>query len=460
MIQLVQASTYFQLATLAAMVDSGLLPPADRRVLVLAGGSQVPEITLPLRESPGFELLAARFDDVVDLAELLWPRRCQQFNPRNEELPLFESLLRHRWGLGDGPVGLVLESIQVNPARALARIFFDAPIAVHSDGLMSYGPTRSTLPLHMLQRLQMAIHIDLVPGLEPLLLLEAPVERRALHLEQLAAIFAELALSLPPGQLEVPAGAALVLGQYLGSLGILDTARELELHTGMLLAARDAGAETVVFKPHPSAGPTAARLLHAKAHDLGLDFRILETPLLAETVIELARPRVVISCFSTALLSARYMLGVPVLAVGTTELLQDLSPYQNSNRIPLSIVDALLVSGLEPPALALAEAGAGDDELGGLLRAVAYCMQHENLPGLRAGAAEFLERHYPRYSAHFKRKRLAALDLPPRWAHPPQRTREQTHWARRIRSRAVAAGAGSLSRLARTLEEASRRVSG
>lgn len=456
MIQLVQASTYFQLASLAAMVDAGLLPPADRRMLVLAGGSQMPEITVPLRESPGFELLASRFDDVVDLAELLWPRRCQQFNPRSEDLPLLETLLRHRWGLGQEPVSLVLESIQVNPARALARIFFDAPLAVHSDGLMSYGPTRSRLPLHMLQRLHLGIHIDLVPGLEPLLLLEAPIERRALRLEELATVFAELARSLPSRELDVPAGAALVLGQYLGSLGILDTAKELELHTDMLLAARAAGAESVVFKPHPSAGPTAARLLRNKAHAMGLEFRILETPLLAETVITLTKPLVVISCFSTALLSAKYMLGVPALAVGTGTLLQELSPYQNSNRIPLSIVDALLVTGLEPPARATGET----DELSGLLRAVAYCMQHENLPGLRTGAAEFLSRNYSRYSAHFKRKRLAALDLPPRWAHPPLRQEAARHWVRRIQRRAMAVGSSSLSRLARTLEEASRRVSG
>ncbi|WP_411732216.1 polysialyltransferase family glycosyltransferase [Paeniglutamicibacter sp.] len=453
MIQLIQASAYFQVVSLAAMVDAGLLPEAERRVLVLANGSQMPEITTPLRENPGFAALAARFDDVVDLGELLWPRRPGQFNPRNEELPLFEKLLRHRWDLGQDPVSLVLESIQVNPAQALARIFFDAPISVHSDGLMSYGPTRSKLPQHMLQRLRETIHIDLVPGLEPMLLLEAPVQRKVLGLESLAAVFAELAAAVDPAGLDLPQRAALVVGQYLGSLGILDTATELELHHGMLLAARDAGASSVVFKPHPSAGPTAALQLRARAESLGLEFRILETNLLAETVITLMKPLVVISCFSTALLSAKYMLGTPVVAVGTGELLQELSPYQNSNRIPVSIVDALLVQELQTPA----DAGV-NDELSPLLRAVAYCMQYQNLPGLREEAVAFLAANYSRFGAHFKRRRLAALDLPPSWAHPTRANRGRA-WGRRIQRRALRVGSRSLERLARTLHETSTRVS-
>ncbi|GAA3326855.1 polysialyltransferase family glycosyltransferase [Paeniglutamicibacter sulfureus] len=453
MIQLIQASTYFQVVSLAAMVDAGLLPEAERRVLVLANGSQMPEITTPLRGNPGFEALAARFDDVVDLGELLWPRRPGQFNPRNEELPLFEKLLRHRWDLGAGQVSLVLESIQVNPAQALARIFFDAPISVHSDGLMSYGPTRNKLSVQMTQRLRETIHIDLVPGLEPMLLLEAPVQRKVLRLEPLAAVFAELAAAAGPAGLDLPQGAALVVGQYLGSLGILDTARELELHHHMLLAAREAGAGSVVFKPHPSAGTTAALQLRARAESLGLEFRILHTDLLAETVITLMSPLVVISCFSTALISAKYMLGTPVIAVGTGDLLQELSPYQNSNRIPVSIVDALLVQELATPA----EAGP-DDELTPLLRAVAYCMQYRNLPGLREDAAAFLESNYSSFAAHFKRRRLAALDLPPTWAHPSRANRSRV-WGRSIKRRALRVGSRSLEKLARTLQETSSRVS-
>lgn len=454
MIQLITASSYFQLVSLAAMIDADLLPGADRRVLVLANGSKMPEITLPLDQSPGFEALSSRFDAVVDLAALLWPRTPAGFDPRTEELPLLERLLRTRWDLREAEVSLVLESIQVNPARALARIFANATISVHSDGLMSYGPTRTRLPLHMLQRLVGTIHIDLVPGLEPLLLLEADPERKVLGIGKLAAVLNELAQGIDDPQLPETCSAALVLGQYLGSLGILDTRRELELHRQMLCAARNAGATTVLFKPHPSAGPTAARLLSVQAAELGLDFKILDTALLAETVIALVDPLVVISCFSTALLTAKYMLNVPVVAVGTTMLLQELTPYQNSNRIPLSIIDAVLIARLEPPAL---DRTAGN-QLPALLGAVAYCMQHENLPGLRSGAAAFLATNYPRFSAHFKKKRLAALGLPPALTHPTQR-RPGNPWKRRITRRSRRAGAAALERLARSMQKAARRVS-
>ena len=456
MIQLIQVSSYFQLVSLAAMADAGLLPDADRRILVLANGSQNPEITTPLDLVPGFGALAGRFDDVVDFAALLWPRRPGQFNPRTEELPLFESLLRTAWGLGGGQVSLVLESIQVNPAQALSRIFFDAPVTVHSDGLMSYGPTRSKLPAHLLQRLTGTIHIDLVPGLEPMLLMEAGIRRRVLPLGALAEVFEELSRHPAAQTLDARPAAALILGQYLGSLGILDAARELELHHRMLLAAREAGAHTVVFKPHPSSGPTAALQLRTRAESLGLGFTVLESDLLAETVIARLNPLAVISCFSTALFTAKYMLGAPVIAVGTSELLQELAPYQNSNRIPVSITDALLVAGLVAPAEATA---AGElDELTPLLRAVSYCMQERNLPELRAEAAEFLTGNYARYRSHFKRKRLAALGLPPRHVHPPG-SRLAPAWARTARRRAMRAGSLTLSGLARTLEETSRRVS-
>lgn len=454
MIQLIQASTYFQLVSLAAMADAGVLPAADQRVLVLASGSQMPETTPPLALSPGFELLAARFDAVVDLADLLWPRRCSQFNPRHEELPLLEALLRSHWKLGNAPVSLVLESIQVNPAQALARIFFDAPISVHSDGLMSYGPTRSALPQHMLQRLETAIHIDLVPGLEPLLLAEMAIDRRVLHLDALASVFVELSHHHSAEEFGPTGSCALILGQYLGSLGILDAAKETELHREMLLAARAHGADLVLFKPHPSAGATSAMLLRVEAEALGLEFRVLQTPLLAETVIDRIRPRVVVSCFSTALLTAKYMLGTPVLAVGTGTLLQDLAPYQNSNRIPLSIIDALLVAGLEPPASTEPET----DELTALLRAVSYCMQAGNLPELREETAQFLDRNYARHSAHFKRKRLAALGLPPYHVHPG-RIQRTSALVRRIRRRALRAGSRTLNGLASTLEKSSRHAS-
>lgn len=413
MIALVEASSYFQLASLAAMADAGALPAADELILVLANGSQVPELTTPLQDAPGFEKLAARFDRVVDYAQLMAPRRPAQFNPREDELHIFENLLRSAWELGDQPLTLVLESIQVNPSRSLARIFFDAQIWVHSDGLMSYGPTRTRLPLPLRQRITRTIHVDLVPGLEPALLAELDPQRDVLPAAALAAVFKELAAD---AQLDLPAGAGLVLGQYLGSLGLIDAEQEFDLHVQMLREVQQAGLGTVLFKAHPSASPTAATALEDAASQLGLDFQLLRTDHLAETVIAQARPQLVVSCFSTGLATARYILNTEVAAVGTAMMLQTLSPYENSNRIPLSIIHALFVQQLPVPA-----DPADQGLLAELLTAVSYCMQASQLPALREPAAAFLAQHYANFSMHFKRRRITKLELPPAWIHLPQR---------------------------------------
>ena len=142
--QLVIASTFFQCLSLVAAVDAGKLPDADERILVLADGSQAPELTVPLAEQEGFAVVRSRFDRVVDLAELLYPRRPVQFAPRREEYAVWERLLRSHWRLGGGPLQLVLDFVQVNPGYSLAGVFADAELWTHSDGLMTYSPTRRT----------------------------------------------------------------------------------------------------------------------------------------------------------------------------------------------------------------------------------------------------------------------------------------------------------------------------
>ena len=73
-------------------------------------------------------MVRSRFDRVVDLAALLYPRRPVQFAPRTEEYPAWERLLRSHWGLGTGPLQILLDSIQVNPGTRLAGIFDDAEL--------------------------------------------------------------------------------------------------------------------------------------------------------------------------------------------------------------------------------------------------------------------------------------------------------------------------------------------
>ncbi len=140
----------------------------------------------------------------------------------------------------------------------------------------------------------------------------------------------------------------LVLGQYLHSLGLIDERAEQLLHEQMLEAARDAGADTVVFKPHPAASPTSALRLAEAARRIGLELEVYESSLGAEVVALKLRPLAVVSCFSTALVTCSTLLGIPAHAVGTAGLLQELAPFENSNRIPLTLVDAMFVQHDRP----------------------------------------------------------------------------------------------------------------
>ncbi|MFI1972783.1 hypothetical protein BLA24_26800 [Streptomyces cinnamoneus] len=407
--QILLASTLYGAATLAAALDAGLLPAADRRLLVVANTAATPETTAALDEAPGFASLGARFDGLLSWNDAIRPFHPTGWSPRPDDAPLWERHLRLLWDLGTDEVAIVLESLQVNPALALAQIFTDAPLDVYADGLMSYGPTRSKLDPLVGTRVRSLLHLDLVPGLRPLLLSEFGVEPRVVPGEVVTKVLGELAdaaaASLPPA----PEGAALLLGQYLSALDILTPEEEERLHVRMLRGAVARGHRRVVFKPHPSSPARWSGMLEEEAERLGADLTVLDAPVLAEVLYQRLRPALVVACFSTALLTARTLYGLPVARAGTDLLLERLAPYQNSNRVPVTIVDALLPD-LERSGPA---AGAGEEDLDGLLAAVGYAMQPQVLPGLRPAAERYLSaRLNARTRRYFKRRRLTALALP------------------------------------------------
>lgn len=451
MIQLIAASTAYQVASLVAMIDSGALPPTSgERVLVLADGSQIPEITTPITESPGFVQLRTRFDRVVDLGALLWPRRPQQFSPRTKELSMWETLLRSHWGLGSEPIELVVESIQVNPAIALCRIFHDAPIRIHADGLMSYGPTRNRIDHSILQRLESLIYPDLIPGLKPLLLHEVEPSLVPMDPSHLATVFRSLAGSCVDEQLErIAAGGApcaLILGQYLSGLGLLDEAQELQLHQQMLVEAHKTGAELVLFKPHPAASATSALRMYEHAEELGIKLEIYTGALSAEIVALKLEPVAVFSAFSTALVTCSRLFEIPAHAVGTSNLIQQLAPFENSNRIPLSIVDALYARNQQP-----------GPQLQELLNAVSFAMQPKRLATLQSETHRYLQTHPVERGRYFKQRRLHSLalpnTLPPRSLSRQLAPRQLPKRIRRVAKRGVV---GSVRFLHRQLDRVGR----
>ncbi|GLF97721.1 polysialyltransferase family glycosyltransferase [Streptomyces yaizuensis] len=439
--QLFYASSLYGVATLAAALDSGAFPATDRRLLLIANNAATPEVSPPADAMPGFERLRDRFDGVLSWNEAIAPFHPGGWTPRADDRPLWSRYLRLLWGLGDDRVTLAVESLQVTPALTIAQLFPDAPLDVYADGLMSYGPTRNRIDPLVGERVRRVLHPDLVPGLEPLLLAEFGAVAEVVPSDALVKVFGELAeASGEPAEAHGPTdqdpapgdGPALLLGQYLAALGILTPEEEEELHLRMVRGAVARGHRRIVFKPHPTAPAAWTRALEREAAALAAELTVLDRPVLAEAVFTRLRPSLVVGCFSTALLTASAFFGLPVARVGTRPLLDRLTPYENSNRVPLTIVDALIPELVpEPGPEADTESDTESDTAGrpiagvrapegsyddpaGLLTAVGFAMQPRLRPDLRADAERFLAARAGdgRTLRYFKRRRLTALGLP------------------------------------------------
>ncbi|MGC0338361.1 alpha-2,8-polysialyltransferase family protein [Streptomyces sp. SLBN-8D4] len=406
--QIFCASTLYGAVTLAAAIDSDLFEEPERRVLLVFNNTATPETSTPLDEMPGFAPLRDHFDEVLSWNEAIRPFHPGSWTPRPDDIPLFERYLRLLWGLGEDRVELVLESIQVTPALTVAQIFTGAPVDVYADGLMSYGPTRNKLDPLVGTRVRRLLHLDLVAGLTPMLLTEFDVPPVVVPTSAFLKAMGELTAAveeLPP----LPDNAALLLGQYLSALDILSPAEEEDLHVRMLKGAVAGGHRSVVFKPHPSAPARYSRALEAEAEKLGVDLTVLDTPVLAEVLFAKARPALVVGCFSTALFTASALYDLPAARVGTELLLERLTPYQNSNRVPVVLADAVLpdLEGRE------GQEAVPADLLNALITALGFTLQPQIYPSLRPAAERFLSQHFgPRTRRYFRKKRLTSLGLP------------------------------------------------
>ncbi|WP_367321185.1 polysialyltransferase family glycosyltransferase [Streptomyces sp. HUAS ZL42] len=409
-------STLYGAATLAAALDAGLFEPADRRILLVTNNAANPEITPCVDAMPGFARIRERFDEVLSWNETIAPFHPGGWSPRGDDIPMWERYVRLLWDLGDDEIRLAVESVQVNPALALCQLFTGAPVDVYADGLISYGPTRDKIDPLVGTRIERLLHLDLVPGLTPLLLTEFGVPPELVPTEAFLKVLSELAEDEEEGELpSAEEQPALLLGQYLSALGILTDAEEEELHLRMVRGAVAMGHRRLVFKPHPVAPPRWSRLLEDEADRLGARLTLLDRPVLAEVAFQRIRPALVVGCFSTALLTAAGLYGIPVARVGTDTLLSRLAPYQNSNRVPLTIVDALLpdlgdeaaVTGWRMPGRERV------DEMAALLAAVGFAMQPRIQPQLRPAAEKYLSKHLDAHTwRYFKRRRLTSLALP------------------------------------------------
>lgn len=411
--QIFLASTLYGTATLAAALDAGCFGLADRRILLVSNNSANPETTPGLTEAPGFDRLRERFDTVADWNQTISPHHPSSWGPRSGDSPLWERHLRRLWDLGSDRIELVVESLQVSPAQAVVQLFPGAPIEVYADGLMSYGPTRSKIDPLIGRRIRRLLHLDLVPGLKPLLLNEFAVPASLVPIDAFRKVLDELQQA--EDEFTGDAAPALLLGQYLSALELITPQEEEDLHVRMVRGAHSLGHQEIVFKPHPSAPARWSQLVEEEARRLGARLTVIDTPVLAEVLYQRLRPALVVGCFSTGLLTASALYGIPVARTGTELLLERISPYQNSNRIPLTIVDSLLPDLTDAQAVrkwAMPDAEQVG-ELSALLTAVGYAMQSQILAERREDAAHYLMHHGGTDGLrYFKRRRLTALGLP------------------------------------------------
>jgi hypothetical protein len=277
---------------------------------------------------------------------------------------------------------------------------------------MSYGPTRNKLDPLIGTRVRRLLHLDLVPGLAPLLLTEFGVPAQIVPSDVFVKVLGELGDAVVTGlpQVQRP---VLVLGQYLSALEILTAQEEEDLHLRMVRGAVELGHRTIVFKPHPMAPVGWSQTLQEEAGKLGAELTVLDTPVLAEVLYQKMQPALVIGCFSTALFTASTLYDLPVARLGTEVLLEGLTPYQNSNRVPVTIVDALLPELTDGPVVQAQLIDPVKKELTGLVAAVGYAMQPKIYPDLRERAEQYLSLHLNAHTwRYFKRRRLTALALP------------------------------------------------
>ncbi|MFD8893046.1 polysialyltransferase family glycosyltransferase [Streptomyces sp. NPDC059566] len=426
--QIFLASTLYGAATLAAGIDAGRFPPAGRRILLTSNHAVTAEVTPGIADMPGFGALRSRFDEVLDWNRVIEPQHPSTWAPRAEDVPIWERQLRALWNLGEDRVELIVESLQVPPAQTLCRLFPGAAVDVYADGLMSYGPTRFRLDPQLGMRVRRVLHLDLVPGLEPLLLTEFGVRVELMPTEPFLKVLAELAEAT--GDTEAAEGAAataggaggpteppaLLLGQYLSALDLMSPAEEEELHVSMVRGAHALGHRELVFKPHPGAPAAYCRRAQEEAERLGARLTVIAAPVLAETLYQRLRPALVVGCFSTGLLTAATLYGLPVARTGTDAVLAALTPYPNSNRVPLALVDALLPDLADAEAVRTWTPPTPEEvraEPAALLTAVGFTMQPQILAARRPAAEAYLAGHLTaRTWRYFTRRRLTSLGLP------------------------------------------------
>ena len=310
-------------------------------MLLVVNSVPASEAAAPLHEVPEYASLVARFGTVVSLNDLIAPEHPFGWSPAADThyARLAAAQLLTACGVADGePHTLWVESIQGVASHSLARVLDRAEINVYSDGLMTYGPTRIDLAQRIGDRIRGVHHLDLVPGQSPFVLREFGPQYRSFPVEAFLRTLRETGGGSPSPN---PGPVSLVLGQYLSDLDLLTPEQDAALLQRMIAVALEAEPDRpVLVRPHPRAAVRDVDSIVRGFAGSGHEVRLAPPAGLVETLYTDLDVRLVVSCFSTGLFTAR-ALGIRTIAVGAREVLAGLEPYQNSNRVAVVLADLL-----------------------------------------------------------------------------------------------------------------------
>ena len=299
-----------------------------------------------LADTGGTAPLLAEFDRVIVLNDVIYPYHPRAYEPpRGRARELADLIAGER-----GPVtSITVQSVHTRPSNQLVHWFPGADIHVISDGLMSYGPTRFSIDRAVGRAIARVLHLDLVTGLVPVLLSEHGVPAERIDTDAFRTAVAMFDGSGSAAEADAGDPEYILLGQYLAQLDILSDAEEHGLHEDMVRVAHALGAKRAAFKPHPSAPPTHAAELIGFAETVGLTLSIIDDTVPVEVLFDRWSPRGVIGCFSTGLATATTIYGLESYSTGTEAVARRLPRFQDSNRVPLALIHALLARASVSP---------------------------------------------------------------------------------------------------------------
>ncbi|WP_460797881.1 polysialyltransferase family glycosyltransferase [Microbacterium sp. GXF0217] len=404
MTRLFMLHSAYGLATAAAAIDAALFDDTHENVLLPVNTARIPETATGIDAQQSLATLRARFARSESLDELLSPRHPSTWKPHAPDLPILRRLLTRAWDL-DEDIELCVQSPQVAPAKTLLSLFPNARITIIGDGLMTYSPIRVDLGRTVVERVGRVVYADVVPGVAPLVFSEAGAQRVPVPADAFRTALAETVV--PDPDLDALADGtptALVLGQYLAALGLVAPSEEIAMQQQMIDRAMAWNPTRIVFKPHPSAPPAVTSALRQRARRHGVTLVEYDGPTPAELVAERLDAAVVVAGFSTALPTVRTLYDRPIASAGLDTVLARLAPYENSNRVPVVLVDALTRADSryrDPERLQL------------LIDAVGYAMQPRIAAHLRPRAEQLLQTmDAAERDRYFAPDRLIALGLP------------------------------------------------